>query len=380
MGAESSVGVVVPNSFKYGDRLELECGETLEEIELVYETYGQLNESHSNAVLICHALSGHHHAAGLHHADNPRSIGWWDNCIGPGKPIDTSKFFVVSLNNLGGCHGSTGPTSNNPSTGKPYGAQFPRVSVKDWVKTQALLADHLGISKFAVVIGGSLGGMQALQWSIDYADRINHAILIACAPFLSAQNIAFNEIARHSIQADRNYHDGNYLELGQRPDKGIGTARMLGHVTYLSEEGMTAKFGAIESQAQAIHSQDVVSEVSSYLQYNGEKFANIFDANTYLLMTHALDQFNPAGEFGNNLVEAINQTQAKFLVLSFTSDWRFPSERSREIVDAIVAAGRNVSYVDIESIYGHDSFLLEIPRYHDTLRTYFNEVAERVGS
>ena len=375
----TSIGVVEPKTFRTSDTLSLENGDSLAGFELVYETYGKLNKDHSNAVLICHALSGHHHAAGYHDLDNPRSIGWWDNCIGPGKPIDTNQFFVVALNNLGGCHGSTGPTTINPATNKPFGSDFPGVTVKDWVSSQAMLSDHLEIESWCSVIGGSLGGMQALQWAIDHPNRVKSAALIACAPFLSAQNIAFNEIARNAILTDSNYHQGGYLVEKESPAQGLGTARMLGHVTYLSEEGMTAKFGAVESPSDMSADHDVVGEVSSYLQYNGQKFANMFDANTYLLMTHALDQFNPAAEFGNDLIQAFNKTSTRFFVVSFTTDWRFPPERSREIVDAIVAAGRDASYVNVESIYGHDSFLLEIPRYHSVFRSYMNSMAREIS-
>ena len=370
-----SAGLVKPQVAEFNTPLKLENGGELTAFSLLYETYGALNEDRSNAVLICHALSGHHHAAGYHEVNERASLGWWDNCIGPGKPIDTRRFFVVALNNLGGCHGSTGPNTINPETGEPYGADFPQVTVKDWVDTQALFADFLGIESFAAVIGGSLGGMQAMQWAIDYPSRIKNALLIACAPNLSAQNIAFNEIARQAIQTDQYFLKGRYLDSNQIPADGLGTARMLGHVTYLSAEGMAEKFGEEVGQSPQGDIRDVVGEVTSYLQYNGQKFANAFDANTYLIMTHALDQFAPARRFDNDLTRALESATARFFVVSFSTDWRFAPERSREIVDALIAAGRDVSYAEVESISGHDSFLLPIPRYHSILTAYMNHIA-----
>ncbi len=371
-----SVGVVAPQSIDFHEPFTLEDGSTLPSFRLVYETYGELNAERSNAVLICHALSGHHHAAGYHDPENRRTLGWWDNCIGPGKPIDTNDFYVVALNNLGGCHGSTGPTTNNSVTNEPYGSDFPRVTVGDWVKSQALLADRLGIDSFSAVVGGSLGGMQAMQWAIDYPSRVKHAMLIACAPNLSAQNVAFNEIARQAILTDRNFQAGRYLAAASKPTDGLGTARMLGHVTYLSADGMNEKFGSDRKKEPASPPHSVVAEVTSYLQYNGQKFADVFDANTYLLMTHALDDFDPARTFGGDLSAALANTTARFLVISFSTDWRFAPERSREIVDALIAAGCNVSYADIESISGHDSFLLAIPRYHRILTAYMKQIAD----
>ena len=352
---------------------------TLPGFELVYETYGELNEDRSNAVLICHALSGHHHAAGFHHSSDEKP-GWWDNCIGPGKPIDTSKFFVISLNNLGGCHGSTGPKSINPETGEPYGADFPNFTVKDWVNSQALLADHLGIERFAAIIGGSLGGMQAMQWAIDYPDRVANAILIACASKLSAQNIAFNEIARFAIQSDPKYSDGRYQESASNPGDGLGLARMIGHVTYLSDDSMGVKFGRELRKGDFDSLKDVQFQVESYLHYQGQRFAESFDANTYMLITRALDYFDPAREYDDDLVKALAKASARFLVISFSTDWRFSPERSAEIVDALVATGKYVSSANIESPSGHDSFLLEIPRYFEVLTKYLNHVAEELSS
>lgn len=375
-----SVGDVSPEIACFDTDLSLENGGKLPGFSLVYETYGTLNESRSNAVLICHALSGHHHAAGYGELNGNRTLGWWDNCIGPGKPIDTNRFFVIALNNIGGCHGSTGPTTMDQRTGKPYGPDFPQVTVKDWVHTQALFADHLHIDTFAAIIGGSLGGMQAMQWAIDYPARIRNALLIACAPSLSAQNIAFNKIARHAIETDRHFFDGRFLDASQNPADGLGTARMLGHVTYLSAEGMAEKFGEERGQSAEGDIRNVVREVTSYLQHNGKKFAGAFDANTYLLMTHALDQFAPARQFDNDLTEAFKQAMARFFVVSFSTDWRFSPERSREIVDALIAAGRDVSYAEVESISGHDSFLLPIKRYHDILSAYMSHIADELGS
>ena len=371
---EASVGIVLPQSIQFDTPLELENGSTLPEFRLMYEAYGELNADRSNAVLICHALSGHHHAAGFHDIEDRRSLGWWDYCIGLGKPIDTNEFFVVALNNLGGCHGSTGPTSNNPATQEPYGANFPQVTVADWVYSQAQFADALGIDSFAAIIGGSLGGMQAMQWAIDYPDRVRNALLVACAPNLSAQNIAFNEIARQAILTDRNFLDGRYLASEAIPADGLGMVRRLGHVTYLSAEGMNEKFGGDLDNARSTPIHDVVGEVTSSLQYNGQKFAALFDANTYLLMTHALDKFDPARDFDGDLIAALSKAQARFLVISFSTDWRFAPERSRAMVDALIAGGRDVSYADIDSISGHDSFLLPIPRYHRILSGYMQHI------
>ena len=353
--------------------LVLQCETTLPGFELTYETYGELNAARSNAILVCHALSGDHHAAGFHAPEDAKP-GWWDACIGPGKPIDTRKFFVVSLNNLGGCNGSTGPVAINPTTGKPWGATFPAVTVKDWVHTQAMLADTLGIQRFAAVIGGSLGGMQALQWAIDYPERIAHAVVIAATPKLSAQNIAFNEIARQAIQSDPDFH------ADKRPRKGLMLARMIGHVTYLSDDGMGVKFGRELKSGDIGVAQDVQFQVESYLHYQGTAFSERFDANTYLLMTRALDYFDPALEYGGNLVEALANVTARFLVLSFSSDWRFSPQRSNEIVDALVAARKDVVSATIDAPNGHDSFLLPNERYFDVLGGYLNWAATRLDT
>lgn len=375
--AADSVGLVRPEQMNFDEPLELECRRVLPQYTLMYETYGTLNADASNAVLICHALSGHHHAAGFHDAAEKRP-GWWDSCIGPGKPIDTRRFFVVALNNLGGCHGSTGPTSIDPDTGKPWGPDFPMVTVKDWVRSQARLADRLGIQKWAAVIGGSMGGMQALQWSIDYPDRLAHALVIAAAPKLSAQNIAFNEVARQSILTDPNFHGGRYTEQGTYPRQGLILARMVGHITYLSDDAMRVKFGRDLQSGHFHYGFDVEFQVESYLRHQGERFSTAFDANTYLLMTKALDYFDPAREFDNALERALERARCGFLVVSFTSDWRFAPDRSREIVNALVAAGRDVSYAEVETDKGHDAFLLKIPEYFRVLSAYLGRVADQL--
>ncbi len=369
-----SVGIVVPQHVAFDTPLALSCGAVLPRHELVYETYGELNAQRSNAVLVCHALSGHHHAAGYHDAGD-RKPGWWETCIGPGKPLDTNRFFVVSLNNIGGCHGSTGPSSINPDTGRPWGPDFPAITVRDWVKSQAMLADHLGIETWAAVVGGSLGGMQALQWSIDLPDRIRHVVAIACAPRLSAQNIAFNEIARQAIYSDPCFHGGRYAEHGVAPTQGLMLARMVGHVTYQSDDGLREKFGREVASGDLELARDVQFQVESYLHYQGRSFSQRFDANTYLLMTRALDFFDPAREFDDDLVRAFRDARASYLLVSFTTDWRFASERSRELVDALIRARRNVSHADIDAPYGHDAFLLPIPRYLDVFSAYMDRVA-----
>jgi homoserine O-acetyltransferase len=374
-----SVGLVNPTTLHIETPLELDCGRTLVSYDLVYETYGELNADHSNAVLICHALSGDHHAAG-YHSMNDRKPGWWETAIGPGKAIDTNRFFVVSVNNLGGCKGSSGPNTVNPETGKLYGPDFPIVTVPDWIRSQAVLADKLGIDTWAAVIGGSLGGMQALQWAISLPERVRHAIVIAAAPKLSAQNIAFNEVARTAIKSDPDFHDGHYMELNTLPRQGLGLARMLGHITYLSDEAMGQKFGRELRSGSIQYGYDVEFQIESYLRYQSTSFVGRFDANTYLLMTKALDYFDPAKEFDDDLTATLSGIQAKSLVISFTSDWRFSPLRSREIVNALLAAGKPVTYAEIEAHQGHDAFLMPIPRYLEIFATYMQTVAEEVGS
>lgn len=375
---EGSVGIVEPRKIRIDSPLILDCGRLFMWHDLMVETYGTLNADHSNAVLICHALSGDHHAAGVHAADD-RKPGWWDNCIGPGKPIDTDRFFVVSLNNLGGCRGSTGPNSIAPETGRQWGPDFPLLTVRDWVRSQALLADKLGITQWAAIVGGSLGGMQVMQWAVDLPRRVRHAIVIASAPQISAQNIAFNEIARQAILSDPDFHGGRYYDHNAVPARGLRLARMLGHITYLSDAAMRAKFGNDLKAPQPSFNFDVEFEVESYLRYQGESFVDRFDANTYLIMTKALDYFDPARDYDDSLVEAFRQAQARFLVVAFSSDWRFSPARSREIVKALVDAGRDVSYALIESSLGHDDFLMPLPDYHRVLRGYLSRVADEVG-
>lgn len=368
-----SVGLVSPQFIHIDTPLSLESGRMLMQYDLVYETYGELNTQASNAVLICHALSGDHHAAGYHSLEDKRA-GWWDNLIGPGKAIDTNLFFVVSLNNLGGCQGSTGPTSINPNTQKTYGPDFPIITVVDWVNSQAVLADKLGIRQWAAIVGGSLGGMQAIQWAISLPDRIRHALIIAAASKLSAQNIAFNEVARTAIKGDPDFHDGHYAEHNTAPRKGLGLARMIGHITYLSDEAMGKKFGRDLRHDSLNYDYDVEFQVESYLRYQSEIFAEHFDANTYLLMTKALDYFDPAKHFNDNLADTFAEIKAKCLVISFTTDWRFSPERSHDIVNALLSANKSVTYAEIEATQGHDAFLLPISRYHQIVGTYMKRI------
>ena len=368
-----SVGIVAPQRAEFDTPLALRSGGTLARYHLVYETYGTLNAERSNAVLVCHALSGSHHLAGSY-ADDPRNVGWWDNLIGPGKPLDTRKFFVIGVNNLGGCYGSSGPNQPNPATGKLWGADFPFVTVEDWVASQAQLADQLGIERFAAVIGGSLGGMQALSWSLQFPARVRNVGVIAAAPRLTAQNIAFNEVARQAILTDPDFHGGHFYEHGVVPARGLKLARMVGHITYLSDDSMAEKFGRLLRHGRNTYSYGVDFEIESYLRYQGDKFAGFFDANTYLLTTKALDYFDPAFEFGGNLAAALARASADFLVVSFTTDWRFSPERSREIVYALLHNRRNVSYAEIDCPAGHDSFLLDEPRYHALLSAWFDRI------
>ncbi|MEM1402070.1 MAG: homoserine O-acetyltransferase [Pseudomonadota bacterium] len=373
-----SVGIVTPRVAHFDEPIAFLGGGGLDSFDLIYETYGALNSSASNGVLICHALSGHHHAAGYHDA-NDRKPGWWDACIGPGKAIDTNQFFVVSLNNLGGCHGSTGPVSDQPGDKKPWGPDFPQPQVEDWVDAQARLTDELGIKQWAVVIGGSLGGMQAMSWAVRYPERLRHCVVIAAAMKLSAQNIAFNEIARRAIVTDPGFEEGHYLEHDTHPAKGLALARMVGHITYLSDDAMADRFGRelqISDERQAPEEEAPKYQVESYLRYQGAQFADSFDANTYLLMTRALDSFDLAASSGGDAVAAFEKSQCDFLVLSFSTDWRFSPARSREIVDALIAAERPVSYAEIEAAEGHDAFLLPIPRYLDVLNAYLGRVLD----
>lgn len=378
MSANQSVGFVKPELIEFSTPLLLECGKTLSAYSLMVETYGKLNADKSNAVLVCHALNASHHVAGLYEGQE-KSEGWWDNMVGPGKPLDTDRFFVIGVNNLGSCFGSTGPSSMNPNTGKPYGADFPFVTVQDWVNAQVRLADHFGIHKFAAVMGGSLGGMQALQWSLSYPERVGHCMVIASTPKLSAQNIAFNEVARQAIVTDPDFHGGNYYEHGVVPKRGLRLARMIGHITYLSGDDMAEKFGRTLRNGDYNYGLDVDFQVESYLRYQGDKFADYFDANTYLLITKALDYFDPARHTGGDLIKALEAATAKFLLVSFTTDWRFAPERTREIVEALMANQRDVTYAEIDAPHGHDAFLLTDTRYHNVVRGYFERIAKELA-
>ncbi|HEY1044137.1 MAG TPA: homoserine O-acetyltransferase [Telluria sp.] len=373
----SSIGIVTPQSMHFAEPLALQSGASIAGYTLVYETYGTLNADRSNAVLVCHALNASHHVAGVY-ADNPKSAGWWDNMVGPGKPLDTDRFFVIGVNNLGSCFGSTGPMHDNPATGKPYGASFPVVTVEDWVAAQARLADRLGIEQFAAVMGGSLGGMQALAWSIQFPERLRHCMVIASTPRLSAQNIAFNDVARQAILSDPDFHSGDFYAHGVVPKRGLRVARMIGHITYLSNDDMAEKFG--RKLRSAAESNDykfdfgIDFEIESYLRYQGDKFSEYFDANTYLLITKALDYFDPARAHGGDLAKALAGTRTKFMLASFTTDWRFSPERSREIVEALVANRRSVTYAEIDAPHGHDAFLLEDARYMNMVRAYYERI------
>ena len=368
-----SVGIVKPQKAIFDSPLQLDCGKELKKIELVYETYGSLNEQKDNAVLICHALSGDHHAAGYNSPEDKKP-GWWDVCIGPGKPFDTNKFFIVCPNNIGGCKGSSGPNTVNPETGKLYGPSFPIVTVEDWVNTQNLLGDSLGIKKWACIIGGSLGGMQALQWTISFPEKVQNIISVAAASKLSAQNIAFNEVARQSIINDPDFRDGYYYEHGVIPKIGLSIARMLGHITYLSDDSMRQKFGRDLKEGKLNFSYDVDFQVESYLRYQGKSFVDKFDANTYLLMTKVLDYYDPASRFGGDLSKAFEKSISNYLIVSFTSDWRFSPERSQEIVEALVGAKKNVTYSEIEANNGHDAFLMPIPNYLNILKNFMDSI------
>ena len=375
---QNSVGLVTAEKVLIDTPLTLACGTVLPSHELMVETYGCLNTDKSNAILICHALSGHHHAAGFYEGDD--KPGWWDDYIGPGKPMDSNRFFIVSLNNIGSCFGSTGPTSTNPATGEAWGAQFPPLRARDWVESQKLLMEKLGIDRWAAVIGGSLGGMQAMRWSLEHPDKVANSIVIASSMRLSAQNIAFNEIARRATKADPQFFNGDYLKQGAAPRHGLALARMIGHVTYLSDELMGQKFGRELRSGDFTQGESAPIEfqIESYLNYQGDKFSGGFDANSYILITKMLDYFDLAREYHNNPVEAFSHAQCDFLVISFSSDWRFSPQRSREIVDALIGAEKNVSYAEIESDQGHDAFLLPNPRYEQVLAKYLSRVADQL--
>jgi len=379
MPPEGSVGVVSPKLACFEEPIALKSGARLDTYELAYETYGSLNAARSNAVLVCHALNASHHVAGVY-ADDTANLGWWDNLIGPGKPVDTDRFFVIGVNNIGGCHGSTGPSSINPGTGEPWGADFPMVTVEDWVEAQSRLATRLGIDRFAAVMGGSLGAMQAMQWAVSQPSRLAHSVVIAAAPKLSAQNIAFNEVARQAITTDPDFHGGNYYSQGVVPKRGLRIARMIGHITYLSDDAMAEKFGRYLRQDGFKFNFDVEFQIESYLRYQADKFAERFDANTYLRITKALDYFDPAAACDGNLSTALEPATASFLVVSFTSDWRFSPARSREIVKALLDNRLRVSYAEIDAPHGHDAFLMDDSRYHNLIRAYFDNIFHEVSA
>ncbi len=373
--------IATPQSMTFEAALPLQSGASIRGYSLSYETYGTLNADKSNAVLICHALNASHHVAGVY-ADQPNNTGWWDNMIGPGKSLDTDRFFVIGVNNLGSCFGSTGPMHVNPETGREYGADFPVITVEDWVNAQARLLDALGIEQLAAVMGGSLGGMQALSWTLQYPERVKHAVVVASAPNLNAENIAFNEVARRAIVTDPDFHNGHFYAQGVVPKRGLRIARMIGHITYLSDDVMNEKFGRELRQAVTDNAtgykystQDVEFQIESYLRYQGDKFSEYFDANTYLLITRALDYFDPARAFGGNLSEALARARCKFLLVSFSTDWRFSPARSREMVKALLDNHRDVSYAEIDAPHGHDAFLLDDARYMNVVRSYFENIA-----
>lgn len=386
-----------PQTLHFDEPLLLQSGKSIRAYDLTFETYGTLNADKSNAVLVCHALNASHHVAGVYtNVDSKiqeKSTGWWDNMIGPGKPVDTNHFFVIGVNNLGSCFGSTGPMHVNPDTQRIYGADFPVVTVEDWVNAQALLMDKLGIKKLAALMGGSLGGMQALSWTLQYPDRVRHAVVIASAPNLTAENIAFNEVARRAIVTDPDFHEGHFYDRGVIPKRGLRIARMVGHITYLSDDVMNAKFGRQLKQSLGINAAagkssntdvynystlDVEFQIESYLRHQGDKFAEYFDANTYLLITRALDYFDPARKFDGNLTRALETAKAKFLLVSFTTDWRFSPARSREMVKALLDNNRDVCYAEIDAPHGHDAFLLDDQRYTSIVRAYFNNILSEI--
>ncbi len=378
--------IATPQAMHFAEPLALQSGAQVRDYTLAYETYGTLNADRSNAVLVCHALNASHHVAGVY-AGQDKSEGWWDNMIGPGKPVDTNRFFVIGVNNLGSCFGSTGPMHTHPDTGQVYGADFPVVTVEDWVNAQALLLDRLGVQQLAAVLGGSLGGMQALSWTLQYPDRVRHAVVVASAPNLTAENIAFNEVARRAIVTDPDFHGGHFYQHGVVPQRGLRIARMVGHITYLSDDVMNEKFGrelrdAVTGNATGYKysTQDVEFQIESYLRYQGDKFSEYFDANTYLLITRALDYFDPARSHGGDLSAAFARTAAKFLLISFTTDWRFSPARSREMVQALLDNQRDVSYAEIDAPHGHDAFLLDDARYMNVVRSYFDRIAQEFSA
>ena len=369
----NSIGIVKPNIFKCADPIKLSCGMTLDNYELIYETYGKLNKNKDNAVLVCHALSGNQHVAGRHKKTD-KHPGWWDSLVGPGKPLNTNKFFVIGINNLGGNEGSTGPKSINPKTKKVWGSSFPIITVEDWVKTQKTLINYLGIQRLSSVIGGSLGGMQALEWNLQFPNEVKNTIIIAAAPNLTAQNIAFNEVARQSIITDPDFQKGNFYTKKNKPKRGLRVARMLGHITYLSNDAMKSKFGRKKKNKDFKYNFNTEFEIESYLNYQGDKFAKEFDANTYIRMTKALDYYDPTKQNKKKLSAVFKKIKSKFLVISFTSDWRFSPARSKEIVKSLLDNNINVSYAEISAESGHDAFLMSDDHYHEILNSFFKNI------
>ncbi|MEK9650009.1 MAG: homoserine O-acetyltransferase [Gammaproteobacteria bacterium] len=357
-------------SFEYKNNFSLLNGSSIEGFELVYETYGELNAKKNNAVLVCHAFSGSHHAAGVDEINN--KPGWWHEFIGPGKALDTDKYFVVSPNNLGSCYGSTGPLTHNKETGKPYGPNFPALDVYDWVASQDLLRISLGIEAWEMVLGGSLGGMQALEWSISFPSKIKKAGIIAATALVTSQNIALNQVAREIIRKDAAFENGDYLLSEKKPKDGLKVARMLGHITYLSETNFKNRFGRRLQDINNKIDETINFEVENYLRYQGEKFSEYFDANSYILLTKVMDSYNPAARFDNSIVEALKNCSAKLLIISFDDDWLFPSQYSKELHLSALKAGVQSSFLELTGNNGHDSFLFPTEEYVSAIKNFLN--------
>ncbi|NTV52804.1 MAG: homoserine O-acetyltransferase [Candidatus Firestonebacteria bacterium] len=376
--AADSVGIVVTRTLTVAqppDVLKLECGRSLGPITVAYETYGQLTPERDNAILILHAWTGDAHAAGRHHPDDPKP-GWWDNMVGPGKAFDTNRYFIICTNVLGGCKGSTGPTSPDPATGKPYGLTFPILTIADMVKVQKLVLDALGIERLLSMVGGSMGGMQALEWLLRYPEVPRSAIILASTSRLSPQSIAFNEVGRHAIVSDPNWQNGAYYGTDRQPETGLAIARMIGHITFLSDESMNQKFGRrLQNRNEYGYELTREFEVESYLHAQGSRFVKRFDANTYLYLTKAMDYYDAAQDWGEGSLEkACRRVEAKTLVVSFSSDWLFPSYQSRELVKALRQNNKDVSYLEIESSYGHDAFLLESSTLQRVMESFLDNL------
>ena len=368
----NNVGIVETQFYTIEEKIKFESGVEFGPITVAYETYGTLNEKKDNAILVIHALTGDAHAAG-YHSENDKKAGWWDTMIGPDKAFDTNKYFIICTNILGGCSGTTGPSSINPDTGKPYGISFPVFTIEDTVKVKKKLLDFLGINKLYAVAGGSMGGMQAIQFAISYPDYVTSAILIATTSRLSPQAIAFNAVGRNSIISDPNWNNGDYYDSQEKPDRGLSNARMIGHITYLCEEAMYNKFGRkLQNKDHYDFNFDIDFQVESYLQHQGQIFVDRFDANSYLYITKAVDYFDPADKYGS-LKNAFEKSNAKYLVMSFDSDWLFPSVQSKEIVNTLMQLGKDVSYCEIQSPCGHDAFLLEYDVQSKIVKSFLND-------